>query len=80
MLVDPFDADDIADGITRALSDHENLAEAGKLRVSERYTWEQTARGYLDAIEGKLHQPPRQPGAIGELDATTRITEYLAAG
>lgn len=77
VLVDPFDAGNIADGIASALGDQQRLAAAGKRRVRTRYTWQQTARGYLQAIEDKLGRPRPEQGVVGELDATARIAEYL---
>ena len=42
VLVDPFDADDIARGITEAATLREELAAAGLARAA-RATWRQTA-------------------------------------
>jgi len=55
VLVDPYDADDVASGLVRALGDEWlALARAGRERVLGRYTWDRTAEGYLAAIERAL--------------------------
>jgi sucrose-phosphate synthase len=55
VLVDPYDADDVASGLLRALGDEwASLAAAGRERVLTRYTWDRTAEGYLAAIERAL--------------------------
>jgi glycosyltransferase involved in cell wall biosynthesis len=48
VLVDPFDVDAIADGITRALADRDRLVAAGPRRAAE-LTWERTAAATLAA-------------------------------
>lgn len=52
VLVDPTDPNDVAAGLLRALGpEWDELAERGRQRVGDRYTWDRTAEGYLDAIE-----------------------------
>ena len=52
MLVDPTDPLDIASGLERALGpEWDELAQAGRRRVLDRYTWDRTAQGYLAAIK-----------------------------
>ncbi len=52
VLVDPTDPVDIAAGLERALGpEWDDLAAAGRRRVLDRYTWDRTAEGYLEAIE-----------------------------
>ncbi|NNL70843.1 MAG: glycosyltransferase, partial [Acidimicrobiia bacterium] len=52
VLVDPADPADIAAGLQRALGDDwKRLAEAGRQRVHDHYTWDRTAEGYLAAVE-----------------------------
>ncbi|NNF09856.1 MAG: glycosyltransferase [Acidimicrobiia bacterium] len=52
VLVDPADPADIAAGLQRALGDDwKRLAEAGRRRVHDHYTWDRTAEGYLAAVE-----------------------------
>ena len=46
VLVDPYDAEAIADGITAALADRDRLVAAGHLRAAE-LTWECTAAATL---------------------------------
>jgi len=55
VLVDPYDADDVAAGLLRALGEEwASLSKAGRERVLTRYTWDRTAEGYLGAIERAL--------------------------
>jgi len=54
VLVDPADPGDIARGLERVLGDEETwemFARRGRQRVLDRYTWERTARHYLELIE-----------------------------
>ncbi|GCE77682.1 glycosyltransferase family 4 protein [Cellulomonas biazotea] len=48
VLFDPTDVDAIADGITRAMADHERLRAAGVARVRE-FTWDRSAALHEDA-------------------------------
>jgi sucrose-phosphate synthase len=54
VLVDPANPEDIASGLLRLVG-QENEWEAfhhtGRERVLTKYTWEQTARGYLEAMQ-----------------------------
>ncbi|TFH47554.1 MAG: glycosyltransferase, partial [Lysobacterales bacterium] len=51
VLVDPFDPEDIARGLIDALSHRRTLVEKARRRVLRKYTWQQTASGYLAAIK-----------------------------
>jgi sucrose-phosphate synthase len=54
ILVDPLDPSDIARGLRRLVTDeHEwrRFGRAGRKRVRDRYTWEQTATGYMHAFK-----------------------------
>jgi sucrose-phosphate synthase len=54
VLVDPSDPTDIAAGLLRLVgpdSEWSRFQQAGRERVLERYTWEQTAAGYLAAMD-----------------------------
>ena len=56
ILVDPSDPEEIAAGLYALASNPEcwqRYAEAGYGRVLDHYTWERTAEGYLEAIEGR---------------------------
>ena len=56
ILVDPSDPEEIAAGLYALTSNPERwrrYAEAGYGRVLAQYTWERTAEGYLEAIEGR---------------------------
>jgi sucrose-phosphate synthase len=60
VLVDPGDPDDIARGLERVLSDDaawQQFAQRGRQRVLDRYTWERTAKNYLDVISGIVVDP-----------------------
>ncbi len=55
VLVDPYNPDDVARGLLRALGEEwATLSRAGRGRVLSRYTWDRTAEGYLAAIERVL--------------------------
>jgi sucrose-phosphate synthase len=59
VLVDPASSDSIARGLLRLLGDRaawERFSEAGHRRVLERYTWERTAEGYLEAASSRIGQ------------------------
>ncbi len=78
VLVDPFDAEDIARGLARALDGHQRLSEMAQRRVAVKYTWDKTAAGYLEVIEQGLAANPSNPGPVPTLDASARIAAYLA--
>jgi len=50
VLVDAFDEVDISKGLLKALNNYEFYKTQGMKRVKEKYTWEATAKKYLDAI------------------------------
>jgi sucrose-phosphate synthase len=57
ILVDPTDPQDVAAGLLRLVgpgNEWQAFHAAGQQRVLERYTWEQTAAGYLRVLEGML--------------------------
>ena len=57
ILVDPHDPSDIAAGLvllTRDEAAWKAMQQAGMQRVADRYTWQQTAQGYLRVIRGIL--------------------------
>jgi len=73
VLVDPFDADDIASGLLKALDDQKRLAKAAHEMVFKKYTWHQTATGYLEAINGT----PRPGNDLLHPDSCELIKAYL---
>jgi len=73
VLVDPFDADDIADGLLKALDDQTRLAKAAHEMVFKKYTWHQTATGYLEAITSI----PRPGSDLLHPNACELIKAYL---
>ena len=57
VLVDPTDPQDIAAGLLRLVgpgNEWQEFHQEGRQRVLDRYTWEQTAAGYLQALERVL--------------------------
>jgi sucrose-phosphate synthase len=67
VLVDPFDASSIAEGLERLVgpgNDWDYFQRAGRQRVLDRYTWERTAEGYLQAIEAFLADPAPREGRL----------------
>ena len=61
VLVDPFNPDDIARGLLEAMSDEvtwHRYARAGRRRVHDRYTWDNTARNFEHILAGIIHDPP----------------------
>jgi sucrose-phosphate synthase len=77
ILVDPFDHADIAAGMQQAIANYPDLSDRSARRVREKYTWEQTAAGYLSVIESGLGSAPRSIEPIPEPDAGDRIVQYL---
>ena len=60
VLVDPEDPGEIAAGLLRPLESEETwdkFSGAGKERVLSRYTWEETARSYLEVLEEIKDEP-----------------------
>lgn len=73
VLVDPFDADNIARGLLDALRRHRVLVDKARRRVLKTYTWQQTARGYVAAIEDHA----RPDNDLMNPDAGDLIRSYL---
>jgi sucrose-phosphate synthase len=72
ILVDPANPEDVGAGLYRLIGNPDRwqrYAEAGYNRVLERYTWEKTAEGYLEAISG--HH--RDAGAEKHEDQATAL-------
>lgn len=64
VLVDPSDPRDIAAGLLRLVGPDNEWArfqQAGRKRVLARYTWEQTAAGYLAAIDEHVFGAAKEP-------------------
>ena len=76
VLVDPQNISSITHGLLDALQRGDDLAERGKQRVLTKYTWDQTARAYLQIIE-RGTESPHGLVAVPQLDAAERISKYL---
>ncbi len=78
VLVDPFDAGDIARGLEDALDRAVELARRSGERVNSMYTWDKTAAGYLAAISEGIARGPGPGLDAASLDASERIKHYLS--
>jgi len=68
VLVDPFDPDDIARGLLEVMSDEitwHRYARAGRRRVHDRYTWDNTARNFEHILSRMIDDPPHPPPPEG---------------
>ena len=78
VLVDPFSAEEIADGLLDGLSRHAELSKAAIKRVQEAYTWRQTAEGYLAVIDADRSRSNNKAIAQPEkLNEAERILGFL---
>jgi len=77
ILVDPFDAREIAKGLLEGIDRQQYYATLGELRVKAKYTWEKTTEGYLRVIEKGIQQHYDQDMITRELNAKERILSYL---
>lgn len=55
VLVDVFDEKDIAAGLHECLDHYTQYKKMGIQRVLEKYTWDATAKTYINAIQSALH-------------------------
>lgn len=78
VLVDPFQSEDIANGLVTALRDFKNLSKRSGDRVRLNYTWERTAAGYLSVLKRGLSSGHPEFTQLPQLDASSRISSYLA--
>ncbi len=80
VLVDPFSAEKIADGLLDGLSRHAALSKAAIKRVRETYTWRQTAEGYLAVIDaGRYYTTNKTIAQPTELNEAERILSFLSS-
>lgn len=80
VLVDPADPADIAEGVLKALHDHERYAALVQQRVHSTYTWDRTAESYLVvASDGSVKKQDMQNANL-KLGATDRLKDYVAGG
>jgi sucrose-phosphate synthase len=78
ILVDPFDAQDIARGLQECLARQTELAERSIERVRTTYTWDRTAARYLEAIElGIKTGNSGMPVSVPDLGNRDFINHYL---
>jgi sucrose-phosphate synthase len=54
VLIDPFDYEDIAAGILKVFNNYEFYNKQGMNRVRSKYTWDATAKGYINSIKDVL--------------------------
>ncbi|KAF2955665.1 glycosyltransferase [Marinitoga sp. 38H-ov] len=59
VLIDPFDIKDMEKGILDGLKNFDKYSELGRKRVVENYTWEITAKKYLENINNYLKNPQK---------------------
>jgi len=78
VLVDPFDADDIARGLLDGFDRHGEVSAKAIRRVAETYTWRRTAENYLAAINETMSVTALPISTPAALDAGGRITDYLS--
>lgn len=78
VLVDPFDADDIARGLIEALDNRSDLSDRGRRRVLSKYTWQKTAESYLEIIAEAVALGGKPDAPVPELDAGALIEAYLS--
>ncbi len=77
VLVDPDDAVSLSEGMLDALGRFSALSASAARMVSERYTWQATARGYLRVIEAMLKRGRAPLSGLPELDASRHVTDWL---
>ena len=78
ILVDPSDERDIREGLLKGLTEHEQYARLGGLRVREKYTWDKAAGAYLSVIREGAERSHQRDIPIPVLDSSDRIIEYLS--
>lgn len=78
ILVDPFDAGDIARGLLECLDRQAELAARGIERVRTTYTWEKTAARYLEVIEQGIDAAEGVSGVtLPDMGSRNWLNEYL---
>lgn len=78
ILVDPFDADDIGRGLLECLQRQTELAARAVERVRTTYTWDKTAKRYLDTIrQGTAHGSNTADIVIPDMHSRERVNRYL---
>lgn len=56
VLVDPLEENDIANGLLKAVNNFEYYKKLGIQRVNEKYTWDSTAKMYLEVIKKGINR------------------------
>ncbi|MDY0094343.1 MAG: glycosyltransferase [Candidatus Vecturithrix sp.] len=79
ILVDPFDPEDIAQGFLKGIAEASVYAVRGERRVKTTYTWENTAKSYLEILKAGAQTPHPSGFALSALEDKERLLTYLAA-
>ena len=78
ILIDPFDPEDMARGFLKGINEAEKYARLGEQRVKTTYTWENTAKSYLNVIEAGTQATHESGFALPALEDKERLLTYLA--
>lgn len=78
VLVDPFDPEDIAQGLLKGINAASLYAEAGCKLVKSKYTWEKTAAAYRKVIGQGMGNEFQSGFDMPGLDASGLLQGYLA--
>lgn len=79
VLVDPFDNEDIAQGLLKGIEENTRYAKEQEELVKARYTWTRTAETYFGIVEKGAREIYDKDVVIPSLDASGKIKEYLAS-
>lgn len=77
ILVDPFNEDDIANGLLEALKRQSELSLRARERVRSKYTWAKTAEAYLEVIGREGPGDGGRSDPVPVPDAVALIERYL---
>ncbi|MBT4933907.1 MAG: glycosyltransferase [Rhodospirillaceae bacterium] len=77
ILVDPFEPQNIAQGLLEGLKRHAELSPMAIRHVHDTYTWQRTAKSYLEAISDGFKGKHTLGAAVPELGDSARIADYL---
>ena len=82
VTVDPFDTDDICNGLIDALDKFSHYSTLGMKRVETKYTWDKTALGYFNVIEDCVASQTETSASIEQASTSVaggskRLLDYL---